>query len=57
MLIKDQVRKGSWIVFGLVIAAVAITGVVISQIRFGGPMQQDNAMQDVLLADVLPPPA
>jgi hypothetical protein len=57
MLIRDQVRQGSWIVFGLVIAAVAITGVVISQIRFGGPMQQDNALQDVLLADVLPPPA
>lgn len=57
MLIKDQVRHGSRLVIGLVIAAVAITGIVIAQIRFGGPMHQDNALQDALLADVLPPPA
>ncbi len=57
MLIKQQVQLGSRIIMVLIVLAVAVTGVTIALVRFGGPMTQENTLQDVLLADILPPPA
>lgn len=57
MLIRQQVQHGSRIIIVLITLAVAITGVTIALIRFGGPMTEENTLQDVLLADILPPPA
>jgi len=33
-----------------------LSGFVIAQIRFGGPMHKESLLQDELLADILPPP-
>lgn len=41
----------------LVIAALLIIGIVIAQIRLGGPMSRAESLQDEMLADILPPPA
>ncbi|MCL9982359.1 MAG: methyl-accepting chemotaxis protein [Erythrobacter sp.] len=41
----------------LIALAVATTAVTIALVRFGGPMTEENTLQDVLLADILPPPA
>jgi methyl-accepting chemotaxis protein len=57
MLIRTQVQHGSRIIMVLIALAVAITGVTIALVRFGGPMTEENTLQDVLLADILPPPA
>jgi len=57
MLIKRQVQLGSRIVMVLIALAVAVTAVTIALVRFGGPMTEENTLQDVLLADILPPPA
>jgi methyl-accepting chemotaxis protein len=57
MLIRKQVERGSRIIMVLIAMAVAISGVTIALVRFGGPMTQENTLQDVLLADILPPPA
>ncbi len=57
MLIKRQVQLGSRIIMVLIAIAVAVTGVTIALVRFGGPMTEENTLQDVLLADILPPPA
>jgi methyl-accepting chemotaxis protein len=56
MLIRTQVQHGSRIIMVLIALAVAITGVTIALVRFGGPMTEENTLQDVLLADILPPP-
>ncbi|MDE8651684.1 methyl-accepting chemotaxis protein [Novosphingobium album (ex Liu et al. 2023)] len=56
-MIKDQTRTGGRVLGALVIMAVVLTGFVISQIRFGGPIQRKHALQDEMLADILPPPA
>jgi methyl-accepting chemotaxis protein len=57
MLIRDQVKNGSRLIYLLVLTAVLFTGSVIALVRFGGPMVEENSLQDVLLADILPPPA
>ncbi|MEN7537956.1 hypothetical protein [Aurantiacibacter flavus] len=57
MLIKKQVQLGSRIIMVLIALAVAMTVVTIALVRFGGPMTQENTLQDALLADILPPPA
>lgn len=57
MLIRQQVQHGSRIIIVLITLVVAVTGVTIALIRFGGPMTEENTLQDVLLADILPPPA
>ena len=57
MLIRDQVRNGGRLVSLLVLVAVLFTAIVIALVRFGGPMFKENALQDALLADILPPPA
>ncbi len=57
MLIKRQVQLGSRIIMVLIALAVVVTAVTIALVRFGGPMTEENTLQDVLLADILPPPA
>jgi methyl-accepting chemotaxis protein len=57
MLIQRQVQIGSRIIMVLIALAVAVTSVTIALVRFGGPMTEENTLQDVLLADILPPPA
>ena len=57
MLIRQQVRLGSRIIMVLIAFAVVVTGITIALVRFGGPMTEENTLQDVLLADILPPPA
>lgn len=57
MLIKKQVELGSRIIMALITLAVVVVGVTIGLVRFGGPMTQENTLQDALLADILPPPA
>ncbi|RVU03888.1 methyl-accepting chemotaxis protein [Novosphingobium umbonatum] len=56
-MIRDQARNGSNILIGLVLVAVAISTFVILQIRYGGPIYQKYALENELLADILPPPA
>jgi len=55
-MINDLVRRGSLILVTMVLAAVLITGGVIYQIRYGGPLSQQTMQQDSLMADILPPP-
>ena len=57
MLIRQQVKLGSRVIMALIALAVAVIVVTIALIRFGGPMTQENTLQDALLADILPPPA
>ena len=57
MLIRKQVQFGSRIIMVLIALTVAMAGVTIALVRFGGPMTQENTLQDALLADILPPPA
>lgn len=57
MLITKQVQRGSRIIMVLIVLAVAVTALTIALVRFGGPMTEENTLQDVLLADILPPPA
>ncbi|NCP15342.1 MAG: HAMP domain-containing protein [Sphingomonadales bacterium] len=57
MLIKRQVQLGGRIIMALIALSVAVVGVTVALVRFGGPMTEENTLQDVLLADILPPPA
>jgi len=56
-MIQTQARNGVRALIALLLLAVAIGGVAVSQIRFGGPISRATALQDELLADILPPPA
>jgi len=56
-MIRDRTAFGTKIVVGLIVAAIALAAVAVGYIRFGGPLHQQNLLQDELLADILPPPA
>ena len=56
-MIQTQARNGVRALIALLLLAVAIGGIAVSQIRFGGPISRATALQDELLADILPPPA
>jgi len=56
-MIKDQARIGTRLLVGLVAVAIALSAFVVSHIRYGGPMFRKYALQDELVADILPPPA
>ncbi|HWU04130.1 MAG TPA: methyl-accepting chemotaxis protein [Novosphingobium sp.] len=56
-MIQHQARVATRTLIALVIAAIVIAGLAIGQIRYGGPIYRKNALQDELLADILPPPA
>lgn len=55
-MIKDQARVGANILIGLVVVAVTVSTFVMMQVRYGGPIFQKYALQDALVADILPPP-
>lgn len=56
-MIIQKVSRYSHVLMALVIVAVFVAAGVLSQIRFGGPIHARHALQDELLADILPPPA
>lgn len=56
-MIKDQTRTASRAIIALTVTAIVVGALVMAQVRFGGPLQHRNALQDELLADILPPPA
>ncbi|MBB6123496.1 methyl-accepting chemotaxis protein [Sphingobium subterraneum] len=56
MSIKQQVRTGAIGLTGVVIIAVAVATLAVSEIRYGGPIHRQNLQKDVLVADILPPP-
>ncbi len=56
-MLSHKARIGARLLIGLVLAIIALASVVVYGIRAGGPLTQGAALQDELLADVLPPPA
>lgn len=57
MMISDKARIGSRLILGTVALAICLSALVIFQVRYGGPIYKKYALQDELLADILPPPA
>ncbi|MBV1690250.1 HAMP domain-containing protein [Novosphingobium sp. G106] len=55
-MLETQARRGAIGLIALISVAIVIAALVVGQIRFGGPLQHESALQDELLADVLPPP-
>lgn len=56
-MISDKARTGSRLIFATVAFAIFLSGLAIFQIRYGGPLYRKYALQDELVADILPPPA
>lgn len=56
MTLKQIAHRGSGALIGLVILAIALSGLAIRVISFGGPLQRANQLQSDLVADILPPP-
>jgi len=56
-MIKDQARRGTTMLIALVGISIALSTFVVLQIRYGGPIFKKYALQDELVADILPPPA
>ena len=56
MTLKQIAHRGSGALIGLVILAIALSGLAIREISFGGPLQRANQLQSDLVADILPPP-
>lgn len=56
-MISDKARTGSRLIFAAVAFAIFLSGLAIFQIRYGGPLYRKYALQDELVADILPPPA
>jgi len=56
-MIRDQARIGSNVMVALVVVAITLSAYLVMQVRYGGPIFRKYALQDELLADILPPPA
>ncbi|MBN9144731.1 MULTISPECIES: methyl-accepting chemotaxis protein [unclassified Novosphingobium] len=56
-MIGDKARIGSRLIFAIVGLAIALSAAAIFEIRYGGPIYRKYALQDELVADILPPPA
>lgn len=56
-MIRDKARIGSRLVVGAVALAIFLSAIAVFQIRYGGPIYRKYALQDELVADILPPPA
>ncbi|OYW50665.1 MAG: chemotaxis protein [Novosphingobium sp. 12-62-10] len=56
-MISDKTRIGARIVIVAFLVGVALATAVVFFIRHGGPISKRTALQDELVADVLPPPA
>jgi len=55
-MIADLARRGSRALIALTALAILVTGYVVSQIRYGGPIVAQTTLQADMIADVLPPP-
>lgn len=55
-MIKEKARNGANILIALALLAIFVSAFVVMQIRYGGPIFQKYALQDTLIADILPPP-
>ncbi|MDE2404330.1 MAG: HAMP domain-containing protein [Sphingomonadales bacterium] len=56
-MIRNQARNAAKALIALLLIAFTVVALVIGQVRFGGPLYRATALQDELLADILPPPA
>ncbi len=56
-MIKAQTQKAGRGLTALVAVSVLLTGFVLAMVRFGGPIERKHALQNEMLADILPPPA
>lgn len=56
-MIGKQARIVSRSLMAMVAIAVAVATFALLEVRFGGPIQRKHALNDEMLADVLPPPA
>ncbi|MCH4151586.1 MAG: methyl-accepting chemotaxis protein [Sphingobium sp.] len=56
MTLKQYARRGSRALIALVFGAIALSGIAIREISFGGPLFTQNQLQSDLIADILPPP-
>lgn len=57
MSIKRNGQIGGGVLLALMVGAVVTTAWQVQEIRFGGPIHQQNQMLSDLNADILPPPA
>jgi methyl-accepting chemotaxis protein len=56
-MISDKAKIGSRLILGTVALAIFLSALAVFQIRYGGPIYRKYALQDELVADILPPPA
>jgi Methyl-accepting chemotaxis protein len=56
-MIHRQAKAGSRILNALIVCAIVASAFVMFEIRFGGPIERKHALNDEMLADILPPPA
>ena len=57
MSIKQQTRRGTIALIGLVLFAILVAAISVREISLGGPLDHAKTQQADLLADILPPPA
>ena len=56
-MLQTQARNGARLLITLLLLACTLGALAVAEIRFGGPISRATALQDELLADILPPPA
>ena len=56
-MISHKAKLGARLLVGLLLAGILIASGVVYAIRHGGPITKRIALQDELVADILPPPA
>ncbi|MDF8332891.1 methyl-accepting chemotaxis protein [Novosphingobium cyanobacteriorum] len=56
-MISHKARLGARLLVGLLLAGILIASGVVYAVRHGGPITKRIALQDELVADILPPPA
>lgn len=57
MTIETLSRRAAGVLLAIVAVSVIVTVFVVHEVRFGGPIERRHALQDEMLADILPPPA
>lgn len=55
-MISQKAKFGARILIGILLVAIAIASIVVYTVRHGGPITKRVALQDELVADILPPP-
>ncbi|EGD60275.1 methyl-accepting chemotaxis sensory transducer [Novosphingobium nitrogenifigens DSM 19370] len=56
-MIGERARLAARVMIAMLLAGIVLATVVFYEMRYGGPISQRVALQDELVADVLPPPA